>query len=160
MESRTSLRLQSGYSLVETLLVLALLGLSFAIGGIGLAHGLGAVQARGAAASWQAAGAFGQIGAVWQGEACEVRFGPDGLVVAAKPPAVGADLRRSAPIVPVFANIARWRANEEVVVRFLGGSGHPDGAGSLYFRTLGGDYRVTVRLESGLTVRTRVKAQP
>ena len=58
----------SGHSLVEMLLVLALLGLCFAVGGVSLAQGIGAVQARGAAQAWQAAGTTAQIGAVWHGQ--------------------------------------------------------------------------------------------
>jgi prepilin-type N-terminal cleavage/methylation domain-containing protein len=160
MDSRNLLRPQSGFSLIETLLVLTLLAVCFAVGGVALANGIGAVRARGAAASWQAAATWAQIGAVWQGEPSEVRFGSDGLSVEAETSGFGAHLGHSAPEVPVVANVVRWRQDDGVVVSFLGGSGHPDAAGSLFFRELGGDYRVTVRLESGLTVRTRVGTQP
>jgi prepilin-type N-terminal cleavage/methylation domain-containing protein len=160
MKNRSLLRPQSGFSLTETLLVLALLSTCFAIGGFGLARGLAAVEARGAAASWQAAATWAQIGAVWQGEAGEVRYGPNGLSVATDAPQVGGDLGSSSPSVPVFANVVRWREGEGVVVRFVSGSGSPDSAGSLYFRGVAGDYRVTVRMESGLTVRSRVEPRP
>lgn len=151
---------QRGHSLVEMLVVLSLLGLCFAAGGVALAHGVAAVEARGAAQGWQAAGAWAQVGAVWQGSDAEVSFESGHLAVTAETGTGGSDLGTAAPAVPATANVARWRQGEGVVVRFLAGSAYPNSAGSLYFRAPGGDYRVTVRLESGLTVRTRVEAAP
>jgi hypothetical protein len=142
------------------LLVLALLGACFAAGGVALARGITAVEARGAAQAWQAAGAWAQAGAVWQGEASEVSFDSGRLTVTSGTGLSGGDLGAAAPAIPVVANVVRWRQGEGVVVRFLAGSAFPNSAGSLFFRAPGGDYRVTVRLESGLTVRTRVEKAP
>jgi hypothetical protein len=148
----------SGHSMVEMLLVLALLGVCFAAGGIALSHGVTAVQARGAAQAWQAAGTWAQVGSVWQGTASEVRFESGRLAVTADTGTSGGDLGASAPAAPAVANVVRWRQGEAVVVRFLAGSAYPNSAGSVYFRAVGGDYRVTLRLESGLTVRSRMDA--
>ena len=142
------------------LLVLALLGLCFAAGGVALSRGVAAVEARGAAQAWQAASAWAQVGAVWQGTGTEVGFDSGRLAVRAETGTGGSDLGASAPAVPAIANVVRWRQGEGVVVRFLAGSACPNSAGSLYFRAPGTDYRVIVRLESGLTVRTRVEGAP
>jgi prepilin-type N-terminal cleavage/methylation domain-containing protein len=151
---------QQGHSLVELLLVLAILGICFAAGTTSLARGLRTVESRGAAEAWQAAATWAQTTAVWHAEPTEVRFGSGHLSVAADSASNSGDLGASAPDVPVGANVVRWQQGEGVVVRFLSASAHPDSAGSLYFRSLDGEYRVTVRLESGLTVRTRVGGQP
>ncbi len=142
------------------LLVLGLLGLCFAAGGVGLTRGVAAAEARGAAQTWQAAGAWAQVGAVWQGTDTEVSFESGRLAVRAVTGTGGGDLGPAAPAVPAIANVVRWRQGEGVIVRFLAASAYPNSAGSLYFRAPGGDYRVTVRLESGLTVRTRVEVAP
>jgi len=97
---------------------------------------------------------------VWQGTASELRFNSGHLAVAADIGTSGGDLGTAAPAVPAIANVVRWRQGEGVVVRFLAGSAYPNSAGSVYFQAPGGDYRVTVRLESGLTVRTRVETAP
>jgi hypothetical protein len=140
--------------------VLAVLGLCLAAGGFSLSRGLGAVEARGAAQAWQAAGAWAQTGAVWQGSAADLHFESGRLAVMTDAGTSGADLGPAVPAVSAVANVLRWRQGEGVMVRFLAGSAYPDSAGSLYFRAPGADYRVTVRLESGLTVRTRVEAAP
>ncbi len=142
------------------LLVLTLLGVCFAAGGVALARGVTVVEARGAAQAWQAAGAWAQVGAVWQGTDTELTLRIRPLGGAAGTGTSGSDLGASAPAVPAIANVVRWRQGQGVVVRFLAASAYPNSAGSLYFRAPGADYRVTVRLESGLTVRTRVEAAP
>ena len=151
---------QSGHTLVELLLVLTLLGLCLAGGGVALSHGITTVEARGAAQAWQAAGAWAQVAAVWQGATSDVHFASGRLAVSSDGGTSGADLGAAAPSVPVLANVVRWQEGEGVVVRFLAASAYPNSAGSLYFQTPGADYRVTVRLESGLTTRTRVEAAP
>jgi hypothetical protein len=151
---------QSGHSLVEVLAVLSLLGVCFAVGGVLLAHGLTAVQARGAAQGWQAAASWAQTLSMWQGTTSDLQFDSGHLAITASVGANGGDLGASAPPVAAFANIARWQRGEGVLVRFTGGTASPDSAGSLYFKASGEDYRVTVRLESGLTVRTRTEAAP
>ena len=151
---------QSGYSLVEVLLVLAVLGVCLAAGTVSLAHGIGTVEARGAAQTWQAAAAWAQTGAIWQGEDVGLRYDSGHLSAETLSSARGGDLGAAAPVAPVIANLVRWRLDQGVVVHFLGGSAYPDGAGSLYFQAPLSSYRVTVRLESGLTTRTRVVGAP
>jgi hypothetical protein len=62
--------------------------------------------------------------------------------------------------VPATTNLTRWRDEGGVAVEFSGGLGSPDGGGSVYFDALAGSYRVVVRPESGLTIRTRVEEGP
>lgn len=150
----------SGHSLIEMLLVLALLGACFAGAGVTLSRGVAAVQARGAAQTWQAAGTWAQVGAVWQGSATEVDFESGHLAVRSDGGTSGGDLGGAAPAASAIANVVRWQQGQGVVVRFLAGSAYPNSAGSLYFTAPGCDYRVTVRLESGLTVRSRVETAP
>jgi hypothetical protein len=151
---------EAGHSLIELLLVLTVLGLCLAVGGFALARGMGAVEARGAAQAWQAGAAWAQVGAVWQGDAGDLSFASGRLVVDLGGATGGGDLGQAVPSVPIYANVIRWRQGEGAVVRFLGISGSPNSAGSIFFRSLGAEYRVTVRLESGLTIRTRVTAAP
>jgi hypothetical protein len=147
---------QSSHPLVEMLVVLALL-VSAALEA--WPRGLAGVEARGAAQAWQAASAWGQVGAIWQGAATEVSFESGRLAVAGTASG-GGDLGPAAPPVAAIANVIRWRQGEGVVVRFLAPSASPNSGGSVYFPAPSGDYRVTVRLESGLTVRTRVWTTP
>lgn len=151
---------QAGHSLIEVLAVLSLLGILFAAGGYALFGGLGTVQARGAAQAWQAAATWAQTGAIWLGADGDLSFASEHLAVEASPGIYGEDLGGSAPAVPVLTNVARWRADQAVVVGFAGGTAYPDSAGSLFFEAPGADYRVIVRLESGLTTRTRVETTP
>jgi prepilin-type N-terminal cleavage/methylation domain-containing protein len=147
-------RSYSGHSLLELVVVVAILGICLLGGGFALSRGLSTTEARGAAQAWQAAGTWAQDVAAWQGEAVDLAFAGGRLGLAAQDSAGGDDLGACLPAVATTANVARWQQGEGVVVRFLGGTAYPNSAGSLYFHAPGGDYRVTVRLESGLTVRT------
>ena len=151
---------QAGHTLIELLTVLCLLGLCLAVGGPLLARGLGAVEARGAAQDWQAAAAWAQVAAVWQGSAADVGFESGKVSVRASAGPNGGDLGAAAPAVDVAVNVVRWESGRGVVVRFIGGSGAPNAAGSLYFEASGQAQRVTVRLESGLTTRAPAEAAP
>ena len=151
---------QAGHSLLEVMVVLSLLAVCLAVGGILLSRGLSSVEARGAAQAWQAAATWAQTGAVWLGDAGDVELGSGHLAVSTGVEAGAGDLGASVPAVCAVPNVVRWQRGEGVVVRFLGGSAYPNAAGSLYFKAPGGDYRVTVRLESGLTVRTRTDTSP
>jgi prepilin-type N-terminal cleavage/methylation domain-containing protein len=150
----------SGYSLIELLLVVAVLGICLAVGSVSLVDGLSTQEARGAAQSWQAAATWAQIGVLWHGGATEVEYATGLLALAHDPGVCGGDLGPSAPAVPVRANLARWRESEGVKVSFTGAFASPDGGGSLFFDTWRGSYRVVVRPESGLTTRTRVEVGP
>ena len=147
----------AGYGLIELLCVLSLLGVCLAIGSLSLVTGLRVHQARGAAQAWQSAAAWAQVGVLWQGGTTQVRYGSGDLVLSNDLGLSGGDLGRSAPPVPVTANLPRWHDAEGIAVRF-GGLGTPDGGGSLFFQGWNSAYRVVVRPESGLTVRSL--AQP
>lgn len=153
-------RSRAGFSLVEAVVVLGILALCLVAGSISLAAGARLLEARGAAQVWQAAAAWGQVGAVWQGSVAAVSCSPGALRVADAEGRYGGDLGASAPAALVSANLPRWSKDDGVLVRFLGGTAAPDGGGSLYFRAISGGYRVVVRPESGLTVRTWVGALP
>jgi prepilin-type N-terminal cleavage/methylation domain-containing protein len=134
---------RGGYSLIEVLLVAAILGICLAIGSLSLARGLRTQVARGSAQSWQAAAAWAQI-----------------LSLSHDLGLCGGDLGSSAPPAPATTNLARWRDGTGVAVEFSGALGSPDGGGSIYFEALAGRYRVVVRPGSGLTARTRVEEEP
>ncbi len=125
------------------------------------ARGVAAVEARGAAQAWQAAGAWAQVGAVWQGTDTEVTFESGHLAVTSRAQGlVAAILALPLPLCrqsPTWSGGGRGR---ELWSASLRHPPIPNSAGSLYFRAPGSDYRVTIRLESGLTVRTRVEAAP
>jgi hypothetical protein len=145
-----------GYCLVEALLVLVLAGVCLAVGAAFLSAGLLRQEARGAAQSWQAAGAWAQVGVLWQGGEAEVKFGRNNLAVSHDLGQCGGDLGAFAPDTLVSTNVARWRASDGASVTFCGYLASPDSGGSLYFQGVGGAYRVAVRPESGLTARSWV----
>jgi prepilin-type N-terminal cleavage/methylation domain-containing protein len=159
--SKLALRAWSrGYSLIELLFVVAVLGVCLTVGSFSLAYGLRTQEARGAAQSWQAAATWAQIGVLWHGGSTETGYTAGSLVLSHDQGLCGGDLGPSAPAVPVRTNLARWRESEGVAVSFKGTFASPDGGGSLFFDTHQGSYRVVVRPESGLTTRTRVTLGP
>lgn len=149
-----------GFSLIEVLVVLAVLSICLAIGSLSLARGLRTQEARGAAQSWQAAAAWAQVGVMWQGGAVRLSYAPGSLALSHDFGLCGGDLGASTPPVSATTNLARWRDEAGVAVEFSGALGSPDGGGSVYFDALAASYRVVVRPESGLTVRTRVEKVP
>jgi prepilin-type N-terminal cleavage/methylation domain-containing protein len=160
MERRIHISGSGGYSLVELLVVLVVLAICLALGTLLLANGVSAQEARGAAQSVQAGIAWAQIGVVWQGGATELTYLSGVLELSHDQGLCGGDLGRSAPAVRVTTNVGRWSAGDGVTVTFTGGLASPDGGGSLYFRALAGSYRLVVRPETGLTVRSRVENGP
>jgi len=152
--------LEAGHSLIELLVVLSLLGIAMAVGATLLARGTSTVEARGAAQTWQAAATWAQTGSVWLGTATDLELDSGRIAVRAEGEEAGGDLGAAAPVAAAMPNVAYWKQGEGVVVRFGAGTAYPNSAGSVYFRCPAGDYRVTVRLESGLTVRTQVEAAP
>jgi prepilin-type N-terminal cleavage/methylation domain-containing protein len=149
-----------GYSLIELLLVLAVLGICLLAGSLCLANGVRIQEARGAAQSWQAAAGWAQLGVLWHGGSVQLECAPGTLAVSHEFGLCGGDLGSSAPAVPVTTNLARWRDGDCVAIRFGGSLASPDGGGSLYFDSLTGSFRVVVRPESGLTARTRMETGP
>lgn len=140
----------AGLCLLETVVVLAVLGVCLVIATLSLPAGIRRLEARGAARTWQATGGWAQTKALWQGTSAEVLVSEAGLLVCQSG---GSSFysRDLAPQVPLSTNVARWRKAQGVNVLFLGGSGAPDSGGSIYFKALRGGYKVVVRPESGLT---------
>ncbi len=153
MRLRSLILSSSGYSLVELLCVLVILGICLGIASISVAAGLRTNEARGAAQVWQTASAWAQVGVLWQGGSTRVEYEAGSLVVANDLGLSGGELGRTGAAVPVTTNLARWRHGDGVMVTY-GALGAPDGGGSLYFQSSGRAYRVVVRPESGLTARS------
>jgi prepilin-type N-terminal cleavage/methylation domain-containing protein len=153
MRLRFLIRSSSGYSLIEVLCVLAIMGICLGISSVSVAAGLRTNEARGAAQVWQTAAAWAQVGVLWQGGSSRVQYDAGGIVVANNWGLSGGDLGQSGPAVQVTTNVTRWIAGDGVAVTY-GALGAPDGGGSLYFQTSRGAYRVVVRPESGLTARS------
>lgn len=126
-----------------------------AVAAFSLTGGLGLQESRGAAQDWQAAAAWAQVGALWEGGRVSASYRADGLEIRHDSGLCGGDLGGVAPVAGVSANIRRWIDNDGVSVGFVGSLASPDGGGSLYFRAMRGVYRVVVRPESGLTLRSR-----
>jgi prepilin-type N-terminal cleavage/methylation domain-containing protein len=146
-----------GYSLVELLFVLAVLGICISLGAVSLVHGMRTQEARGAAQCWQAAAGWAQIEAIWQGGSVRVNYAPGSLTLSGASAGSGGDLAGSIPLAPVTTNLARWRDASGATVEFGGALAAPNGGGSLFFGAESGSYRVIVRPESGLTIRTRME---
>jgi prepilin-type N-terminal cleavage/methylation domain-containing protein len=152
--SRVAVRGSGGFSLLELLMAMAVLGICLAVATVILANGLSRQEARAAAQDWQSAAAWAQVGVLWQGGHAAAGYGSDGVAIAHGYELCGGDLGSAAPIVPVSANYRRWINDKGAVVTFVGLRATPDGGGSLYFHASKNAYRVVVRPESGLTVRS------
>jgi prepilin-type N-terminal cleavage/methylation domain-containing protein len=150
----------SGYALPELLVVLAVVSICLLAGSVSLTQGIRNGEARGAAQSWQAAAGWAQVGVLWHEGSAQLGYAREALTVSHDLGLCGGDLGSSAPAMPASTNVARWRDGDGVAVTFGGSLASPDGGGSLYFDALTGSYRVIVRPESGLTVRTRVETRP
>jgi prepilin-type N-terminal cleavage/methylation domain-containing protein len=157
MKDRSHIHGHSGYSLVEVLVVLSLLGVCLAIGALVGSNGLRVQQARGAAQVWQTAAAWAQSAVLWHGASVATECGGREISVVHSASLCGS-VGLSAPEGEVDGNVARWRRGGGQAVVYGGSDACPDSGGSLYFRGGGAEYRVVVRPESGLTVRTRVGA--
>ena len=153
MRLRTLLSHQAGYGLLELLLVLALVSVCLGAGAIYGVDGLRAHEARGAAQAWQSAAAWAQVGVLWHGGTTELEYDSGALRLTNDLGLCGGDVGECVPPVPVTTNLARWQTTGGARVSF-GNIGAPDGGGSLYFQAIQGAYRVVVRPESGLTVRS------
>jgi Tfp pilus assembly protein FimT len=145
---------RSGYCLAELLIVLSVIGICLAVGGVSLSRGVDGQQARSTAQSAQAAVAWAQVGVLWRGGERAVSVGSGGLAVEQSMGDQNGQLDSSASSVSVTANVTRWKTSRGVVLRILGSFASPDSGGSLYFNGGGGTYRVVVRPESGLTARS------
>lgn len=162
MDRHPSNRLQSadGHTLVELVVVLALLGICLVAGLVSLTPGYSAQNARGAAQSWQAASAWAQTGVLWHGGSATVDYSNGSVDVIHDLALCGGSLGPSAPAVGADANVKRWTSAGGVEVTFGGPLASPDGGGSVYFDALRTRYRVIVRPVSGLTVRSLAAVAP
>jgi prepilin-type N-terminal cleavage/methylation domain-containing protein len=154
-----NIRSAGGFSLIELVVVLALVGLGVLIGAGTVAQGLGAREARGQAQAWQAAASWAQVEVLWQGGSTELLSTPERAGVAQNGSRFG-EVWGSALDVAVSTNLARWRQGRGVSVAFDEPFAAPNGGGSLYFQAGGRSYRVLVRPESGLTARSLGEPAP
>ena len=160
MQRRTNISSSGGFSLIELMVVVVVLGICLAGGVAALSDGLSAVETRGAAQDWQAAAAWAQVGVLWQRGTTRAAYDSGSLSLFHDFGLCGGDLGRSAAATDVEANVARWRVAGGVAVTFGGNLASPDGGGSLHFQSNGSSYRVVVRPESGLTVRSPAGVRP
>ena len=149
----------AGYSLIELLVVLAILGSVGALGTVSVAHGLRHQEARGAAQVWQAASAWTQVGVLWRGGSGRLTYQGGDLSLSNDASLFGGALGGVAAAAPVDSNLKRWAKNGGISVAFSGALASPDGGGSIFFDSWSGSYKVTVRPETGLTVRSWSAAQ-
>lgn len=154
MKGRLTSRVShDGYCLAEALLVICLVGISFAIGFAVIPGSLNRQEAGALSQSTQAATAWAQVGVLWRGGVGQLAYDGTRLSVSNSLNGSGGDLGGLVPPISVRANIARWRVSDGFLVRFLDPFAAPDSGGSLYFEAGGGAYRLTIRPESGLTTR-------
>jgi type II secretory pathway pseudopilin PulG len=143
-----------GYCLAELLVTLALMGMCLAIAAVSVCHSLDRQQERGAAQAAQAAAAWAQAHVVWQGGEASVALVGGHLTVGYGSDSDPDDLGLLAPSATVTANVGRWLVAGGVVCHFLAPFGSPDSGGSLRIESDDSCYKITIRPESGLTVRT------
>jgi prepilin-type N-terminal cleavage/methylation domain-containing protein len=160
MDSLRHIRDSRGHTLVELVVVIALVGMCFAVGLISLSAGVGAQKARGAAQSVQAAAAWAQTDVLWHAGSVRVGYDEGDVELTHEIGLHGTGIRCAAPVVGVSTNVARWRDGDGVGVTFSGTLASPDGGGSLYFGASGTRYRVVVRPVSGLTARSVSAVMP
>jgi Tfp pilus assembly protein FimT len=146
--------------LLELMFVLALLALCAALGALAGAQALQAREAKGAAQSWQAAAGWAQVGVLWFGGRTELDSSDGSLALSNDRLLCGGDLEAALPTSIVTSNVARWLTSTGAHVTFGGAQASPDGGGSLFFGAGRACYRVVVRPESGLTVRTLTEGVP
>lgn len=160
MKGRPHISSSTGFCLIELLLAFAVMGVCLALGAIAVCDGLPAHGARGAAQAWQSAAAWAQVGVLWQGGTAELTCVSGNLTAAHDLGLCGGDLGKAAPEAGVATNLGRWVCGQGVAVSFGGTLGSPNGGGSLYFGGPGPVFRVVVRPESGLTLRSREDEGP
>jgi len=154
LSDKISLRFSGGFSLLELLVVVAVLGMCLVAAVLSLADGFSRQEARGAAQDWQAAAAWAQVGALWQNGRVSAVYSPESVAVSHDLGLCGGALGPAAPRAAVTANVRRWISDGRASITFAGPLASPDGGGSLYFHASRSAYRVIIRPESGLTVRS------
>ena len=141
-----------GHTLLELLVVVAVLGVAALLPLLTLTRVLDTVGARGAAQTWQGAAVLAQSSALWTGGPVGVAAGSDRIAVDA---GTGALDLGSADGLAVRTNFPHWVQPSGTRVSFDGAFGSPDGAGSITFGEPEWGTRVVVRLETGTTRRSR-----
>ncbi|MBC7294269.1 MAG: type II secretion system protein [Thermoleophilia bacterium] len=158
-----------GYTILELLVVLAILSLCLVVMALSLVPGLKGREARGAAQTWQAAVAWAQIDVLWQGASTAASwensdFQTQGVrLVPADDPfslTTAASLDVACPAAPVSTNVGRWRTDGGLFLTLTAPLATPSSGGSVFFGDESISYRVTIRPESGLTTRSRVAQAP
>ena len=145
---------RSGHTLLELLVVLAIIGVCLLAGTVSLTKELGTEEGRGAAQTWQAAAAWAQLGVLWHGGSAHLQYQAGEASLVHDFSEFGGTLGLSAATVPVSTNLSRWKMGSGVSVGFTGALGSPDGGGSLLFGEGNRLYHLVVRPESGLSVRS------
>jgi prepilin-type N-terminal cleavage/methylation domain-containing protein len=147
-------RIARGFTLVEVVLAVAVLCAVAAAGSLSLAHGLQHQETRGAAQTWQAEVAWTQVGVLWHGGSARAAYAGGGMSIAHSANLFGGSFGAVAPATSTDSNVTRWTRPDGVSLAFSGVLASPDGGGSVFFRSSGLGYRVVVRPETGLTVRS------
>ena len=144
----------NGHSLLELVVVIAVLAVCATMGWVSLGSSLDSTGARGSAQSWQVAASGSQLATLWSGADTSMQAdGDHTLMLGGRLPQD--DIGAPDMAAPPGANVSRWRQGAGVRVGFGGPFGAPDSAGSLTFGSGSTTCRVVVRLESGLTRRDR-----
>ena len=139
-----------GYTLVELLVVVCLLGLAVAIPSLSLLRALNRSEARNTAQVLQGSITQAQVDAIYLGCDKEVACTESSVRVGS----TGATFNASLSCPSPETNVPRWRmANGGVGIQVLAPFGSPSSAGSVVFLPSGGGARVVVRAASGLTRR-------
>jgi prepilin-type N-terminal cleavage/methylation domain-containing protein len=147
-------RRNAGHTLIELVVVLAILSLSLVFPAVSLLRGVAVVRNRGLCQVWQVAAAQAQIDCLWDGGKTSVVADAEGISLS---PASGAELEVSPRLGPTAAtaNVSRWEVANSVIVTFAWPFASPNAAGSVQFGPAGEACTGVVRLESGLTRRVR-----
>jgi type II secretory pathway pseudopilin PulG len=143
-----------GYCLAELLVTMVLMGICLLMAAVSVCHGLERQQARGTAQVAQAAVARAQVSAVWRNGDARVSLVGGHVLIGCGQGGGTEDLGLLAPSAVISANVGRWEIAGGVLCHFLAPFGSPDSGGSIRIDSSGASYKVTVRPESGLTVRS------
>ncbi len=117
----------AGYSLIEILVVLAILGIVGGLGTISLCSGLRHQDARGAAQVWQAASAWTQVDVLWRGGSARLTYRAGDLSLSSDCGLFGGAMGDMAPEAPAETNLKRWATDGGISVSFSGLLASPDG---------------------------------
>lgn len=143
---------QSGHTLIELLVTLALVAMCATLPISGLVSALEQQSNRNNALVFQAAAVAAQMHTLGSASGCSVAWDGGSLTLTPDMPEGSALLAVDAK-GKSSANVSRWRRGTGVRILFQSATASPDSAGSVYFGDPENGQRVVVRLESGLTRR-------